>query len=334
MDLRPLRTTLFWDGNLILNTMRNGWLKFGCFLTGINYDILSTCSELSKKRLLKYTSALLIICLLWMVIGYAFTERYLKGTWYMCLVGSAAMIFLIVQIERQVILSSKDNRGLQVFRGLIAMAMALIGTVIIDQHLFKDDIDKRKLFSMDAEVEKILPGRAKELKRQLKEMDSVILSKESERKLIADDVVKNPFVAIVEQKISYDSSKNKIVTISKTKVPNPKAGLLEPMDKMIVSLRGEKAKNDGLLLGLRPQIEADIKANVGFLDELDVMVDLLTESGVSACAWSIWFAFLLGLELFLLVSKLYETETDYDRRMQQQMELHYRRIDLLKQQAE
>ncbi len=197
--------------------MRNWWIKFGCFLTGINYQILSTCSELSKKRLLKYTSALLIICLLWMVIGYAFTERYLKGTWYTCLVGSAAMIFLIVQIERQVILSSKDNRGLQVFRGVIAFAMALIGTVIIDQHLFKDDINKRKLFSMDEEVKLILPGRAEELKHQLNELDSVIISKESERKAIADDVVKNPFVAIVEQNIAYDSANRKVVNVMRKK---------------------------------------------------------------------------------------------------------------------
>jgi len=187
---------------------------------------------------------------------------------------------------------------------------------------------------MDEEVKLILPGRAEELKRQLNEMDSIILSKESERKTIADDVVKNPFVAIVEQNITYDSANRKVINVLRKKVPNPKAGLLEPMDKMIVSLRGEKGTKDSLLLGLRPQIEADIKANVGFLDELEVMVDLLTESGVSACAWSIWFVFLLGLELFILASKLYETETDYDRRMHQQMELHYRRIDLLKQQAE
>ncbi|MBT1711964.1 DUF4407 domain-containing protein [Fulvivirgaceae bacterium PWU5] len=314
--------------------MRNGWLKFGCFLTGINYKILSSCSELSKKRLLKYTSALLIICLLWMFIGYAFTERYLKGTWYMCLAGSILMIFLIVQIERQVILASKSSWLMGGFRTLIALSMAMIGTVIIDQNMFKDDIEKRKIMTIGDEVKRVFPIRAEEYRRQLAEIDSTIVSKEKEKRQIIDEISKNPFVKIVEQDISYDTAKRKSTNVSIRKLPNPQASLLEPMDKMILALHKEKAKRDSSLIGLRQQIEGEIKANVGFLDELEVMFSLLSESGISFGAWLIWFIFLLALELFILVSKIGELETDYDRRMQQQMELHYRRIALLKQQAE
>jgi Domain of unknown function (DUF4407) len=313
--------------------MRNAWIKLGCFLTGTNYQILNSCSELSKKRLIKYTSALLIVCLLWLFIGFAFTNRYLKGEWYESIIGAGLMIFLVIQIERQVILSSKDNRWLHVFRFIIAFTMAIIGTVIIDQIIFKDDINKRKLVDMDQEVKVILPGRAQELKRQLHEMDSTILSKENEKKLITDDVSKNPFSTVVEQITTYDSVGGKITSISKRKVPNPKVSLIEPMDRTILTLRKEKAKKDSLLLGLRPQVEADLKTNVGFLDELEVMYSLLIESVISLCAWLIWFVFLLGLELFILFSKMGEKETDYDKRMQQQMELHYRRIELLNKQA-
>src|SRR5687768_1886823 len=106
--------------------MRQAWLRFGCFLTGYNFKIVSNCSELSIKRVIRYTSSLLIMCLLWAFIGFAFTGRYLKGDSYECLAAIFIMIFLIVQIERQIILSSKGNRLLHVFRFVIAIAMALI----------------------------------------------------------------------------------------------------------------------------------------------------------------------------------------------------------------
>jgi len=211
--------------------------------------------------------------------------------------------------------------------------MAMIGTVIIDQIIFKEDIDKRKLMTMDEEVKGILPGRAEELRRQIHEIDSTISSKEVERKAITDDVTKSPFISVYERIAHRDSLGNELVTIMKKQLPNPKVGLLEPIDKAIGSLRFEKAKKDSILLGLRPAIEAELKQNVGFLDELKVMYSLLSESGVSFAAWAIWFIFLLGLELFILVSKAGESETDYDRMMIQQMELHFKRIDLLGQQA-
>lgn len=312
--------------------MRDKWVFIGCFLTGFSYRFLKSSSELSIKRVIKYTSALLIVCLLWAFVGYLFTGRYLKGEWYACITAVVIMVFLVIQIERQVILSSKDHKLLHVFRVVIALAMALIGTVIIDQIIFKQDIERRKMVTMDEEVKKIFPGRAEELRRQIDEIDSTILSKEHEKKLIYDDVVKNPFVFAYERQVKTDTSKNSVVTTIRKQVHNPKANLLDPLDRNILSLREDKMEKDSMLLSLRPMIEAELKRNVGFLDELEVMFSLLSESFLAFCAWFIWFIFLFGLELFILVSKWGETETDYDRMMTQQMELHLKRIDLLNKQ--
>jgi len=313
--------------------MRNRWIRFGCFLTGFNYGVISACSELSTKRVIKYTSALLIVCLLWSFIGFGFTNRYLKGEWYTNVTASLIMVFLVIQIERQIILSSKDNRLLHLSRLVIALAMALIGTVIIDQILFKDDIAKKQLMTMDIEVNNILPGRASELRKQIEDINKTIGEKENEKKMINDDVAKHPFVTAYESQTQKDTSKNVITTIIRKQVLNPKVNQLEPLERSIIAMRKDKMKKDSLLLGLRPAIESDLKQNVGFLNELHIMYSLLSESGVSLAAWLIWFVFLLGLELFILVSKAGETETDYDRRMKQQMELHFKRIELLNKQA-
>lgn len=106
-------------------SMRNNWLRLGCFLTGYNYNILKGCSETSMGRVLRYISAIMIICILWAFIGYVFTSRYLRAEWYLSVVGALTMLIMVIQIERQVILSPKRNKGPLFFRLIIALTMAM-----------------------------------------------------------------------------------------------------------------------------------------------------------------------------------------------------------------
>jgi hypothetical protein len=253
----------------------------------------------------------------------------LKGEWYACAAAMIIMVFLIIQIERQIILSTKDNRVLYVFRSIIALAMAMIGTLIIDQIIFKEDIDKRKLLSIDREVDVVLPGRSKELIKQIQQIDSTIQVKEAERKKITDDLTNRPYITLIETIKEVDSAGHETVKVVKRKELNPNVSLLAPLENSVVALRMQKAKKDSTHLTLRPAIEKELRENVGFLDELKVMYSLLSESGVSFSAWFIWFVFLLGLELLILASKVGETENDYDKMMDQQMQLHLLKIHLL-----
>lgn len=309
--------------------MREKWIRIGCFLTGYNHSLIKASSELTQKRVVKYTSAILIICLIWAFVGYTFSERYLKATSVGCLVASSLCVFLIIQIERQVILATEGNRALFFFRAGIAIAMALIGTVIIDQIIFKDDIEKRKISLVDQEVEKFLPSREKELRRQVSKIDSVIATKEAERRVLFEDISKHPYLTTYDKKTVRDSLGRETVEIFRKQVPNNKVALLEPIDRNIADLRADKSKRDSILVALREVLVVELKSKTGLLDELDVMYQLLSESFVSFIAWLIWFVFLLGLELFILVSKIGESETDYDRMLKQQMAIYYRRIELL-----
>ncbi len=85
--------------------MSKVWLKFGCFLIGYNYTIIRNCSEISKKAVKRYTFALMKVYTLWAFIGYFFTQRYMHGGMNGSLLGAFVFVFVIIQIERQVILS-------------------------------------------------------------------------------------------------------------------------------------------------------------------------------------------------------------------------------------
>lgn len=85
----------------------NWWIKFGCKLTGWSSSVLSQCSEASKCKLSKYTSALLILILIWGVTGFCFAQRYIGLPTWACGFVSLFFITIVIMIERQIILTSE-----------------------------------------------------------------------------------------------------------------------------------------------------------------------------------------------------------------------------------
>ncbi|MET3980413.1 hypothetical protein ABIB62_003014 [Mucilaginibacter sp. UYP25] len=176
-------------------------------------------------------------------------------------------------------------------------------------------------------------------------MDTLIEKKEKERKAIADDISLHPTIKSVTQQsnaVPIQTTTTDSLKLSTTKtsmvnttsftvstIQNPKMALLNPIDLQISGLRAQKARKDSALIALRPMIEADIKSKVGFLDELNVMYLLISESGVALAVWLLWIIFLLCIELFIMMSKIGEQENDYDATVLHQMELQKRKLALL-----
>lgn len=314
--------------------MRDKWLRFGCFLTGYNYSIVRGCSESASRRVLRYTSAMLIICVLWGLVGFSFSQQYLNASVTVASLVSVVMIFLVVQVERQVILAQRGKMLPLLFRGLVAVAMAIIGSLIIDQRIFKEDIEKRKVLLMNDEIEAVLPKKAHELKRQIGEIDSTILQKEYDRKLLIEDISRNPKITIYSSHVTRgiskaDSVPSEVRVRSSQQIPNPKMEFLQPLDEQINGLRKQKMAKDSMLLSLRPMVENELRAHVGFLDELNVLINIVSNSWPALFVWCVWLVLLFGLEIFILVSKTSEQENDYDKVLEQQKAIHLKRIELL-----
>ncbi len=315
--------------------MRNKWIRFGCFLTGMNYDVIQSCSELAKKRVIKYCSALLILCVIWMFVGFMFTERYLHGSVYTCLFAAVLMTLLVIQIERQIILTRKSSLRISLVRGGMAIAMAIIGAIIVDQTMLKDDIDRQKQENLPAEVNHLFDQQSIELKKMIENTKVMIKEKDMERKNILEDLDKHPFVwtAIVVEDGSKDSTGRPIKKIHRSQVTNPKNGLIQATDSTIASMVKQNIARENQLLTLKDEIEKKLTNAGGILGELEIVYSLLMKSWISLGFYLLWFSILFFMEIFILLSKSKEEENDYDRRMQQQMDLHYRRIELMNQKA-
>ena len=64
------------------------------------------------------------------------------------------------------------------------------------------------------------------------------------------------------------------------------------------------------------------------------MYSLITRSNVALAVWLIWFFFLLGLEMLVLISKVNEKENDLDRKVKHHMELQLRKLEVFSKMTE
>ncbi|PWV54447.1 DUF4407 domain-containing protein [Chitinophaga sp. S165] len=325
--------------------MKHLWVRFGCFLTGYNYNILRNCSEAAFKSVKKYTAAMLIVCILWFFIGFTFALRYLSLGLPGCMLAGLLSTIIIVQVEKQIILSINPNRLLLIFRACLAFMMSILGAVIIDQILFEKDIKIEKISYVSEKVDKILPSKTEELRRQIAALDTTIKKKELEKEYYVEDISKHPTtigttsqIAIKRVPVQTTTSSGRDTTIFKTAnetttttvlVPNPKIALLTPLDSTINVMRQQRAQKENELLHMKPALEKEMKANTGFLDELTIMTRMLLASHVALAFWLLWILFFLFIEMLVLFSKMGDKSNDYEKVVMHHMNLQMRRLEAL-----
>jgi hypothetical protein len=234
------------------------------------------------------------------------------------------MIIIVIQIERQIILSVGKNVLVPVFRVLLGIVMAIIGSVIIDQIIFREDVEKGKISNVQTEVNNILPVKTKELDLQIKQIDSSIYLKEAERAAIIDELTRKPFIKSTTSEIRHfqmqrnGNNGDKVDTLVKrtdyalNDVANPKAALLPDIASQITRLRAQKSEKENSKINIRQELETELNAKTGFLDELKILFGILLSSWIAMVVWLMFFLFFICVEVFVLINKFGEERNDYD----------------------
>ncbi|KAA6328603.1 hypothetical protein EZS27_022517 [termite gut metagenome] len=296
------------------------WIKWGCFLTGWNSKILSCCSEASYKQLKKYTSALLILIILWAFTGYCFADRYIKLPWWGCIITALIFVLIVIQIERQIILTVGRNRLSGIFRVFIAFIMAVLGSSIIDQIIFGDDIDKKKIEIIDRQVEKLLPGRLTVIDAKLFSLQHEIDSLDKINIALKEEIAKKPTITTVSSTTTYvrelqpDNTYKSMPqkTVSTSPIANPRIRQVETNEKNLEWLRGQQENFTLKKMDAENDLRDKLNETRGFLEELNAMIEILKESHTALFFYCFVFAFLMSLELFVVTSKFGDKKCDYD----------------------
>lgn len=298
----------------------NWWIKFGCMLTGWSSNVLAQCSEASRSHLSKYTSALLILILIWGVTGFCFAQRYIGLPWWGCVMISLFFITIVIMIERQIILTIGKSISMLLFRAAIAFVMAFIGSTIFDQTLFGKDIDKQMANTIEIQVEDLTKKRVRVIDEKIASLRFEIDSLDQINAMLQADVNAHPFV--IQKSVTTTTSK--IVTpegeiktfntpsVTSTQVANPKQAIIDGNNNRLKDLRKDENKWSEKKQTVEEDVRRECKASVGFLEELEAMWDIITTRKLAGVFYLIFFTFLMSLELFVVVSKMVDKECDYE----------------------
>ena len=298
----------------------NWWSKFGCKLTGWSSEVLAQCSEASRCQLSKYTSALMILILIWSVTGFCFAQRYIGlPVWGCCLV-SLFFITIVIMIERQIILTTEKSLSMLAFRAVIALVMAIVGSTIFDQTMFGKDIDKQMANTIEVQVAELTTQRVHTIDEKLAALKTESDSITAINSLLQEDVNKNPFII----QTSRTSASNKVLmpdgsfktvsnpSVTKSEVPNPKLTQIETNNKKLDQISEQEQKWTEKKQTMEEDVRKECKESVGFLEELEAMWSIITNRPLAGAFYLVFFFLLMSLELFVVVSKTVDKECDYE----------------------
>lgn len=297
----------------------NWWIKLGCKLTGWNSSVLSQCSEASKSQLNKYTSALLILMIVWSITGFCFAQRYIGLPIWGCALVAMVFVTIVIMIERQILLAIHPTKKLTSFRIVIAIIMAIVGSTIFDQTIFGKDIDKQMADTIELQTAALTQKRVGIIDGKLTAINAEKDSLDKLNAILQANINANPW--IIQRSVTNSQEKlvvdGRIKTVNNPsvttkQVANPKQDVVNANNEKIKQLVEQEKEWSKKKLTVEEDTRKECKANVGFLEELEAMVSIITNRWVARAFYVIFFLLLMSLELFVVISKMGDNECDYE----------------------
>ncbi|GIV28522.1 MAG: hypothetical protein KatS3mg027_2336 [Bacteroidia bacterium] len=298
----------------IWNILNQFIFRIACFITGRSYEFLKKCSIKSRKRTMTYFAGILIVSIIWFFVGYEFSRLYLhlnelgsKGIGILC-------VFIVMQIERIIINGDKATL-LGVARFLLALIMSLIGSLIIDQFIFQDDINKLKNEHNEKIIESRYNKAIAELTKRKSKLEYEINKKTDEMNELAKKIRKNK--SFKDSTRFYSEDNSPLVNLYNIK-KSEKENYEKELKNIIYEMQFK-----------REQISKEVNSYKGLLDELQILVKVITKSWLSIFVYLIIFLFFLFLELLVVMNKYLQDEDDYDFAIKHQLQTfneHFRKM--------
>lgn len=306
--------------------------NIGCFLIGWNKNILKECGEASYRQFRKLLSAICIMMVLWGTIGYCFADRYINiESCLLKICVALAFMFIVLCVERVIILTVGKARMMSFMRVLLALCMAILGSCIFDQIIFRNDIQQaiqeHREDIIKVTITKRLSIYDSDIQRITHEMDSlskatIILGEELQKR----PTIQGTNVNTQEQVVGVDENgrpkKVKVQSVNTVTMANPLAEQLKANNDQIqiYSHQLEQLRQDKKDIAQKTTEEVSQRAP-GFIEELEATLKVVSQSWISLAFYVILFCFLTFLELFVLTIKMGENKCDYELIVEHQLNL-------------
>ena len=277
-------------------------LKLYCFITGDDYSTLASDTLKSRKKVALYAWSILIPVLIWLACSYLLVTKVLNGTVAAGIITAVFVSAIVFVIEKSIILSN-GGKTIFVFRILLALFVAIIGALIVDEIVFEKDIDQQLAMNQRQEAE-----------AELAKLDSLW-----NEKIIAQENI----VRISREK--WDSAVRRIDRelngIEGTRIPGY-GPIAKVMQENAAQYKVEYLMQSSVLDSLKAEYDRSRESekqriyasfnNHSLLKRMKAMFDLVKSDDLMLAVYIVFTLIFLFLECMVVIVKMSGGKTNYE----------------------
>ena len=280
-------------------------LKFFSKITGDDYNMLVNDTPASKKKVVMFANALFLPVILWFLTGYGMATQIFYMSMIHGLIAGAVAGFIVFLIDRSIILAECCGT-ISYVRILLGFFVATIGSVIIDEIVFKEDIDHHLAQTLEAKID---AERAK--------VENDYTSRLTEAKQKSDIAFRDWKQGIKDVKNESDGS------YGTGKYGNGKVTALKNALADKQYLEYQTRNSDLVNLQLATDAEKDaaekrIRASFGegmLLNRIKATFELVFSDWAMGIMYFIFTSLLMLVEFLIVILKMNQPESNYDRKL-------------------
>lgn len=263
-------------------------------IIGENPNYTATFQPASKRKIALYANCLLIPVILWFINGYLLVRNVLDASIFTALLTAIIVAFIIFLIERAIIMSN-GSKLIFWFRITLGLIVASLGSISLDEVIFKHDIDNQVAQYKQAEIANVIKKIEEGFLGQITLQQNIVNQKSLNWIKLMEDA-KN------EADGSSGSGKKGVDKIATLK--------MEIADQQKFDYQKENSKLDSLKSSLvksiadaKQKAEADFNENA-LLMRIRAMFDLIATDMFMLAVYTLFTLFLFCLEFLVVLIKI------------------------------
>lgn len=127
-------------------------LKIYSLIIGENPKYTATFQPASKRKVALYANCLIVPVILWFINGYLLVSKVLEGSIFSAILTAFIAAFIIFLIERAIVMSN-GSKPIFWFRIFLGFIVASLGSISLDEVIFKHDIDNQVAYYKQSEID-------------------------------------------------------------------------------------------------------------------------------------------------------------------------------------
>jgi hypothetical protein len=295
-------------------------LRFACLITGDDYQMLKSDTPSSRKKVYILFTVIWLPVMMWFVNITMIASGIYKASAVISLTAGLVAGLMIFIIER-IIIMGNGSKPILVFRVILGLIIATLGSIFWDEILFKADIDQRLGVNLDMAV-KQTEG---EVRSSFAARTDVCSAEVAKRKQDWD-------IFLIEVKQEADgtggSGQKGVSEITRLKMAIAK----QKED----AYRQAKIEFDSVSKSCEAEINrklAETKAKFdggALLHRIEAMFELVSGNPFMLAIYVLVTLLLFFMEFIVVLQKNFLKKTNYERRLEMIEEIGRKRMDQLR----